>query len=115
MLGLSSYLSPDSSIRLASVFVACLFVAHPLQTQAVTYIVQRMTSLATLFYLLAVCLFIVARVTDKSPVRWGAWSGVALSTVLALGSKQSAVTLPITLLIYEWFFFRYMKPAISVK
>jgi hypothetical protein len=42
-------------------FVACciglLFVVHPVQTQAVTYIVQRFTSLATMFYLLSLLFY----------------------------------------------------------
>jgi len=40
---------------------ALLFALHPVQTQAVTFIVQRFTSLATLFYLLSVALFVRAR------------------------------------------------------
>ncbi|MFH0897186.1 MAG: tetratricopeptide repeat protein, partial [Candidatus Bathyarchaeota archaeon] len=34
-----------------SFFAGLIFVAHPIQTQAVTYIVQRAVSMATLFYL----------------------------------------------------------------
>jgi len=54
----SSVLTPHYFIPL---FGALLFVVHPVQTQAVTYIVQRMTSLATLFYLLSVVLYVKAR------------------------------------------------------
>ncbi|HKN18577.1 MAG TPA: hypothetical protein VJW95_02175, partial [Dissulfurispiraceae bacterium] len=42
-------------------FSAALFVSHPIQTEAVTYIVQRFTSLSTMFYLLSVVAFIKAR------------------------------------------------------
>jgi hypothetical protein len=38
-------------LRLVALFAASLFVLHPIQTQAVTYIVQRFASLATMFYL----------------------------------------------------------------
>ena len=36
---------------LAALFAALIFIAHPLQTQAVTYIAQRYTSMAAFFYL----------------------------------------------------------------
>ena len=41
--------------------VALLFVAHPLQTEAVTYVFQRLASLVTLFYLLSLVLYIKGR------------------------------------------------------
>ena len=49
--------------------IACslLFVSHPIQTQAVTYISQRFTSLATLFYLLSLLLYL--RFRTSSPGR----------------------------------------------
>jgi tetratricopeptide (TPR) repeat protein len=44
-----------------AVFSALLFVSHPVQTQAVTYIVQRFASLATLFYLFSLTMYVMAR------------------------------------------------------
>ena len=41
----------ERRLRLAALFAAAIFIAHPVQVQAVTYIVQRMTSMATMFYL----------------------------------------------------------------
>src|SRR6266540_5717082 len=40
-----------------------LFVVHPVATQAVTYVVQRFTSLATLFFLLSLALYAQARIS----------------------------------------------------
>jgi len=51
----------DDQRRFAALFAALLFVCHPLQTQAVTYIVQRMTSLAALFCLLAMVIYLRGR------------------------------------------------------
>jgi len=51
----------QSLIPLMSLFAALIFVAHPIQTQAVTYIVQRYTSMAAMFYLASVLLYIKAR------------------------------------------------------
>ena len=46
---------------LIAFFTAMLFVSHPLATQSVTYIAQRFASLATLFYLLSVALYVQGR------------------------------------------------------
>ena len=46
----------QSTISLMSLFAALFFVSHPLQTQAVTYIIQRHASLAATFYFLSVYL-----------------------------------------------------------
>jgi hypothetical protein len=67
-----------------------LFAAHPLATQSVTYITQRITSLAALLVLASVATFLRARRADGH--RW--WIA---SWVLALGAaltKEMAVALP---------------------
>ena len=52
-----------------ALFSALLFVSHPLQTQAVTYIVQRFASLATFFYLLSLVMYIKGRlITQQSAI-----------------------------------------------
>jgi protein O-mannosyl-transferase len=97
----------ESFVPLAA---ALLFVLHPVQTQAVTYIIQRYTSLATLFYLLAVLFFLKARLTHEKdathsyPRMLGCVSLAA--AVLALWTKQIAATLPLMLIILELFLFR---------
>jgi protein O-mannosyl-transferase len=50
---------------LVALLAALLFVVHPVQTQAVTYIVQRIASLATMFFLLAVVLYVLARLKSE--------------------------------------------------
>ena len=50
----------DSS-KIIGLFSALLFVCHPVQTEAVTYIVQRLASLATLFYLFSIISYGKAR------------------------------------------------------
>ncbi len=51
---------------LIALFSALLFVSHPVQTQAVTYIVQRFTSLAAMFYLCSVVMYVKGRLlTEK--------------------------------------------------
>ena len=61
-----SLLTPQCFIPL---FAALLFVVHPVHTQAVTYVVQRMTSQAAMFYLLSVVLYVQARLRLESRVQ----------------------------------------------
>ena len=74
-----------------------VFIAHPVQIQAVTYIVQRMTSMATMFYLMSSLLFYLLgrqredlRRDGSAYLARGAWP----LWLLALGSKEIAATLP---------------------
>jgi len=91
-------------------FGALLFVAHPLQTQGVTYIVQRMTSLSALFFLLAVYLFVRARevladgaaMSDRGHLL--RYAGALLAGGLAILSKENAIVLPVALLLFARLF-----------
>lgn len=83
-----------------------IFVAHPLQTQAVTYIVQRMTILAALFFFLALYLFVRCReVGPKNVFRHGAFYACALFCgALAVFTKQNTAILPVALLLFDRYF-----------
>ncbi len=92
-----------------ALFAALLFVTHPVQTGAVTYIVQRLASLATLFFLASVSAYLNSRLAAEdrrsNRVRY-LWYVVALvSAVLAMKSKETAFTLPIMLCLCEFLFF----------
>jgi tetratricopeptide (TPR) repeat protein len=80
---------------------ALLWMVHPLQTQAVTYIIQRGESMMGLFFLLA--MYSMARGTQSArPKLWylGSW----LCCVAGAGSKEvMAAVLPI-MLCYDWIF-----------
>jgi Tfp pilus assembly protein PilF len=92
-----------------ALFAALIFVAHPIQTQSVTYIVQRMNSLAAMFYLMAFILYAKGREAENGKERWLLFLGGLLSWLLALGSKEIAVTLPVTLFLYECFFLQDLR------
>lgn len=82
---------------------ALLFVTHPIQTQAVTYIIQRVASLATMFYVAAIYVYARARVKGYwKPRDWLMVGGLA---VLAIYSKEMAVSLPVMIVAYELIFF----------
>ncbi len=104
---------PEETVRHAgpiALFTALLFVVHPVESQAVTYIVQRLTSLMTLFYLLALYLYARMRLAEEEgSARWRV-AGLGLlgvaAAVLAMKTKENAFTLPVAALLYEWLFFR---------
>ena len=87
-----------------ALFTALLFLAHPLQTQAVTYISQRLASLATLFYLLTLCLYLKGRVSNKKRVLF--WSAAFLTGLLGMFTKEICFTLPFAVLLIEFVFYR---------
>ncbi len=96
--------------RRISLAAALLWAASPLATNSVTYIVQRMTSLAAFFYLLA--LFLYGRgCLAGGRTRFFCFAGCLVSALLAFGSKENTFTLPFFLILYEWFFIADMEPG----
>ena len=95
---------PERSERIALI-TSLIFAVHPIQTQAVTYIVQRETSLAGFFYLGALLSYIHARLTGGRVY----YLLCVLSGLLAVGSKQNTAILPVTIFFYEFYFFRERK------
>ena len=87
--------------RLIALFTALLFACHPLQTQAVTYIAQRATSLATIFYLATHCLYLAARFAPTRNRAIALGSAAFATSLLAMATKEIAFTLPLTLLLVE--------------
>jgi protein O-mannosyl-transferase len=83
---------------------ALLFVAHPVQTQAVTYISQRFTSLATFFCLLSLLLYIRARLSEIRLRRYFFLLISILSLLLAMKTKEISFTLPVIIALYEFMF-----------
>jgi tetratricopeptide (TPR) repeat protein len=100
-----------SSSRLAphapriSLLAALLFVAHPLQTQAVTYIVQRYASLTALFFLASACSYVSFRLAAPGRSRL-AWHLLFLASgAAACWTKENALALPLAIGAVEWTFF----------
>jgi protein O-mannosyl-transferase len=95
---------------LIPLFSALLFSLHPIQTQAVTYIVQRFTSLATTFYLLSLLMYIMWRLSDRKSGRNLIFYLLSfISAVLAMKTKEIAFTLPVIIILYEFLFFEGNK------
>jgi hypothetical protein len=80
--------------------VAAAWVVHPLTTQAVTYVVQRMESLMAFWYLLT--LYAVRRAATAEGWARSGWSFAAvLTSWLCVGSKEVGVTVPAVALLYD--------------
>lgn len=80
-----------------------IFLCHPLQTQAVTYIWQRFASLAALFYILTAALYLHARIRASAK----SFCLAGLSFLAAVFSKETAATLPVMLAVSEFLFFPF--------
>lgn len=94
-----------------ALFAALLFGVHPIQTESVTYIITRSELLTTLFYLSTFLLFIKGALTNRKRF----YLAAALTSLLSMGSKQWAVTLPAMLFLYDYLFLseRRFKPILS--
>ncbi|MEW6417916.1 MAG: tetratricopeptide repeat protein [Nitrospirota bacterium] len=106
---------------------ASLFIAHPIQTQAVTYVAQRSTLIATMFYLISLIMYIKWRLvhcslftvhcsqTPNSKLQTRRLKPTAthyilyaisfISAIFAMKSKEIAFTLPLIIILYEFCFF----------
>ncbi|MBF0522331.1 MAG: tetratricopeptide repeat protein [Candidatus Omnitrophica bacterium] len=84
--------------KLLAFFVGLIFVAHPVQTQSVTYIWQRCASLATMFYLLSLCCYLKARLTNNRK-RFFILAGIL--AMLAFFTKEMTATLPVMIIVIE--------------
>jgi hypothetical protein len=78
-----------------------LFLIHPIATETVTYISGRASGLMTFFYLLALYLYLRAA-QESNGCRWLYLSGAVVSFLLSIGSKETAVTFPLILLLWDW-------------
>lgn len=85
--------------------VALLFAVHPLQTQAVTYIVQRFASLAALFYISSLAFYAFSRMSQRKLTSYGALAASVLCAVLAMKTKEHTFTLPFAAVLIEFVFF----------
>jgi tetratricopeptide (TPR) repeat protein len=78
--------------------IALLWTLHPLQTESVTYVVQRAESLMGLFYLLTMYCYV--RSVDAP--RPGIWQGLAVTAcLLGMGTKEVIVTAPLMVWLYD--------------
>jgi protein O-mannosyl-transferase len=77
---------------------AVIWTVHPLQTEAVTYIIQRAESIVGLFYLLTLYCF----VRGAESRRPRAWYGLCLGAcALGMATKETMVFAPVLVMLYD--------------
>ena len=98
-----------------SLLAAVLWASNPIQTQAVNYIVQRMTLLAALFYLNGIFFYLQGRLTPIPRNRYTYYSLSLVCWLLALGFKENTIILPLSLVLIEGIFFQKINLAMRRK
>jgi hypothetical protein len=78
--------------------IALVWLVHPLQTQSVTYVIQRCESLMGMFFLL--CLYCVIRGAQATR-GWPWYSAALVACLLGLGCKEVMATAPAVILLYD--------------
>jgi len=101
----------DSSAAVLWLPLLCTgaWLLHPLNLTAVLFIVQRETSLCSLFILLGCVLYVHGRLrmlAAKSGWPW-LYIGTAITGLLAIFTKETGLLLPVYLLIIEICVFRF--------
>jgi len=93
--------APNSySIALLATF---LWAINPVQTQAVTYIVQRMASMAGMFYIMSMYFYLKGRTSQNRFPQIAHYSFCFLTAILAFASKENAAMLPISIFFFDLF------------
>lgn len=94
-----SYRFIESQARSIAFVATILFALHPVQTEAITYISGRSVSLMSLFYLLSIFSYLKGSILS------------VLFLMLAFFVKETAIILPLTLLLVEI----YRSNSVSLK
>jgi len=92
---------------------ALIFAVHPVQTAAVTYVVQRLESLQGMFVLLSAAVYAGARLRARGGklVRPGLYVPSIVFAALATFTKQPSFTLPFMLAAVEFLVIQRKKPS----
>lgn len=106
-------LQPSESTMLAFCAMT-LFLIAPLNTQAVTYVVQRIAILSALFYVFALVFYLFARTRRYSITSLVFYFCALLCFIAGLHAKQNIVTLPISILVMEYWLIR-RSPNVLLK
>ncbi len=106
-----------SSMKNIPLLSAVLFLVHPIHTESVTYIISRSSIMATFFYLFSLFLFAKGYTGDKGRYALIKKSLLYLSSIasfiLAIGTKEDTVTLPVITLLYMFYFLYRGKGIIN--
>lgn len=91
-------------------WTALLFLIHPIATETVTYISGRASGLMAFWYLCALFLYIKASESGTYDRLY--LSGAVASLLFAIGSKETAVTLPLIVFLWDVLIRRLSGPSL---
>lgn len=103
-----------SKIRTLPLIISLIFVSHPIQTQAVSYLAQRSTIIVALFYFSCIVFYLNYRLETKKIF----WKNLFLllsfiSAFFAFISKENSYSLPVSIILTETSFFGFHKKKIK--
>ncbi len=81
--------------------ITCLWAIHPIQTETVTYVIQRIEALMGLFFVASMYCYFRG---SQSQTSWPWYLGSIACCWLGMGSKEVMITLPVVLLAFDWTF-----------
>ncbi len=95
---------------LIALFAGLVFVSHPVQIEGVTYIWQRAASIAAFFYLASLSLYVKSRLLQDKESTSGLgriyYVCSLIIAIVAMFTKENAITLPLMILLYEFSFLK---------
>jgi tetratricopeptide (TPR) repeat protein len=86
-----------------SALATVLWAINPVQVLAVSYVVQRMASMAGMFYIAAMYFYLKGRTVEGTKNKAIFFLSSVVAALLAFGSKETAAMLPVSLFIYDLF------------
>jgi len=96
----------STGLLAAAFFAALVFGIHPQHVESVAWVSERKDVLSGFFFLLSLILYLkYAERNKKGPLYWASFA----SFVLALLSKPMAITLPVVLLILDFYPLRRLE------
>jgi protein O-mannosyl-transferase len=95
----------EKTLSLLPLFVALLFVVHPMQTQAVTYVVQRLSSLAALWVIVSLAFYVYGRVVQSGGLKFLLFFLSLIFAILGFLTKQNTFVIPLLIIAVEIVFF----------
>jgi tetratricopeptide (TPR) repeat protein len=68
-----------------------------------------MNSMAAMFYVLSMLFYVKFRMSQASRTKWPLFAGWVITAILAFGTKEITATLPLFIILYEWYFFQELS------
>ncbi|OGL39596.1 MAG: hypothetical protein A2043_00970 [Candidatus Schekmanbacteria bacterium GWA2_38_9] len=92
--------NPDCFV--VAILASLIFLIHPLATESATYISSRSSLMSCFFYLLSLYFFVKGSAEDRESIVFS--SACIFSFLMALGSKEIAITLPLITVLSDYYF-----------